>query len=138
MRDKKLVLVVDDDETMRYSLDRYLRKRGFEVKTVENGFDVLLMCLYLIPDLIISDIRMPKLDGITLLKGLKNNQDTRGIPVIFMSAYASDDVMEEARELGARYFLIKPFPYDNLEELLIKAVPDLAEKNEMPGEEWSG
>ncbi len=136
MRDKKLVLVVDDDETMRYSLDRYLKKRGIEVKTVADGFDVLLMCLYLTPDLIISDIRMPKLDGMTLLEGLKNNEDTRNIPVIFMSAYADDEVMERAKELGARYFLIKPFPYENLEELLCKAAPELVRKSELIGEEW--
>jgi len=138
MRDKKLVLVVDDDETMRYSMERYLKKRGLDVKTVPDGFDVLLMCLYLTPDLIISDIRMPRLDGITLLEGLRNNEDTREIPVIFMSAYADDEVLERAKELGARYFLIKPFPYENLEELLKRAAPELISQCNKVGEEWGG
>ncbi len=122
---KKLIFVVDDDQTIRYSLQRYLTKAGFEIKTLANGFEVLLLSMYMVPDLIISDIRMPKLDGVTLLKALRNNDGTAEVPVIFMSAYPRDDILEEAKKLGAKYFLIKPFPLEYLDDLLHRAFPHL-------------
>jgi len=125
MENKKMIFVVDDDQTIRYSLQRYLTKLGFEVKTLANGFEVLLLSMYIVPDLVISDIRMPKLDGVTLLKALKNNESTREVPVIFMSAYPRDEILEEAKTLGARYFLIKPFPLEYLDDLLRRAFPQM-------------
>jgi two-component system nitrogen regulation response regulator GlnG len=125
MEAKKMIFVVDDDQTIRYSLQRYLNKLGFEVKTLANGFEVLLLSMYMVPDLLISDIRMPKLDGVTLLKALKNNEATRNVPVIFMSAYPKDEILEEAKTLGAKYFLIKPFPLEYLDDLLHRAFPDM-------------
>jgi CheY-like chemotaxis protein len=118
----KLIFVVDDDLILRNAIGRFLSSRGFEVKTMTDGFDVLLLCEYLQPDLIISDIRMPKLDGITLLQGLRNNKKTRGIPVIFMSAFNHEEIMEKAKELGAEFFLFKPFPLSYLEEVIENAL----------------
>jgi len=126
---EKTIFVVDDDQTIRYSLERYLTKMGFEVKTLANGFEVLLLSMYIVPDLIISDIRMPKLDGVTLLKALKNNEATKDVPVMFMSAYPKDEILEEAKRLGARYFIIKPFPLEYLDDLLRKAFPDMMEES---------
>jgi CheY-like chemotaxis protein len=123
MERKPLIFIVDDDASLRYSLVRYFAKYDVEVKALANGFDVLLMCLYMLPDLIISDIRMPKLDGVGLLQGLRNNPLTSDLPVIFMSAYPSDRIMEEAKRLGAKFFLIKPFPIDYLDDLLARALP---------------
>jgi two-component system chemotaxis response regulator CheY len=120
----KMVFVVDDDPVMRDSLKRYLVKAGFEVKAVTDGFEVLLLLEYMIPDLIISDINMPKLDGITLLEGLKNRIKTRNIPVIFMSGQSNDEIVERAKELGARFFLFKPFPLDYLDGLIKKVLPE--------------
>jgi CheY-like chemotaxis protein len=134
MEAKKMIFVVDDDQTIRYSLQRYLSKLGFEVKTLANGFEVLLLSMYLMPDLVISDIRMPKLDGVTLLKALKNNEATKGVPVIFMSAYPKDEILEEAKNLGAKYFLIKPFPLEYLDDLLHRAFPDMMAGAPAPAE----
>lgn len=144
MNDKKLVFVVDDDESMNYALTRHLTNRGFEVKALGNGFEVLLMCLYLKPDLIVSDIRMPKLDGVTLLEGLSNSIETRDIPVIFMSAYPTGEVMEKAKTLGAKYFLIKPFPLEYLDDM-IERVMSLESRSQNragaepgPADRWTG
>ncbi len=127
---KKTVFVVDDDQTVRYSLERYLAKLGFEVKPLANGFEVLLLSLYMVPDLVISDIRMPKLDGLTLIQAFKNNSNTSKVPVIFMSAYPDDKVMDKAKKLGATYFLIKPFPFEYLDDLIYRALPGMFEKIE--------
>jgi len=121
---KKLVFVVDDDPVMRQSLTRYISQLGYDAKPVQDGFEVLVMLDYYKPDLIISDIRMPKLDGISLLEGMKNREKTRHIPVIFMSGCASDDILTQARELGAKFFLFKPFPLEYLGELIAKILPE--------------
>jgi len=123
--------VVDDDPSLRYSLERYFGKYDVEVKTLSDGFELLLFCLYLTPDLILADIRMPKLDGVTMLRGLRANPATRDAPVIFMSAYPDSLVMEKAKELNASYFLVKPFPLASLDQLISKVAPQLrlAERN---------
>ena len=125
MNEKNLVVIVDDDKFIRYAMKRYFSRYEVEVQTLNNGFEVLLFCSYRVPDLIISDIRMPKLDGITLLKGLKNNLYTKDVPVIFMSAYPSDPIMEDAVKLGAKYFLVKPFPFEYLENVIRRALPHI-------------
>ena len=132
----KLILVVDDDEFMRYSLNRYLTSHGYRVKTMKDGFDVLLACLYLMPDLIITDIRMPRLDGVTLLEGLRNRPETRNIPVIFMSAFSTDETMEDARKLGAEFFLVKPFPNEKLRALIDMILARHEQKKQTSGTEW--
>jgi len=131
MKRKSLVVVVDDDPSLRYSLERYFGKYDVDVKTLSDGFELLLFCLYLTPDLIIADVRMPKLDGVTMLRGLRANPATRDVSVIFMSAYPDSLVMEKARELGASYFLGKPFPLASLDQLISKVAPELrlAERN---------
>ena len=116
--DKKLIFVVDDDRVMRHSLQRYLMQMGFEVKAAVDGFDVLVMLEYFKPDLIIADIRMPKLDGISLLQGMRNREMTSHIPVVFMSGCSSDEILTQAIELGAKFFLFKPFPLNYLAELI--------------------
>ena len=122
-RKKKLILVVDDDPMLRNSLKRYIDGLGFDAKAVTDGFDVLLLLEYLRPDLIITDIRMPKLDGFTLLQALSNRKETLDIPVIFMSAYSNDEIMEQAKESGAKFFLIKPFTLRYLGKLISQFLP---------------
>jgi CheY-like chemotaxis protein len=131
MEKKPLIIVADDDKFMRYAMKRHLSQYDFEVQTLDNGFEVLLFCSYRLPDLIISDIRMPKLDGVGLLRGLNNNPATENIPVIFMSAYPSDPVMEQAKELGAAFFLIKPFPLKYIDSVLQKSLPKIMKEREI-------
>jgi len=121
---KKMVLVVDDDPILRNSLKRYIDSLGFDTKAVTDGFDVLLLLEYLRPDLIITDIRMPKLDGLTLLQALNNKKETKDIPVIFMSAYSNDEIMEQAKNLGAKFFIFKPFQLKYLGELIYQFMPE--------------
>jgi len=116
----KMVLVVDDDVQLLNMLVDYLKYQEFKAQGVENGLAVLDLCKQLLPDLIVSDIRMPKMDGISLLQGLKKNSQTRDIPVVFMSAYADDEMMETAKKLGASFFLKKPFPVNALDDVIEK------------------
>lgn len=134
---KKLVFVVDDDPVIRDALKRYIDSLGFEAKAVTDGFDVLVLLEYLHPDLIITDIRMPKLDGLTLLQALSNKKETRDIPVIFMSAFNDDEFLEKAKNLGAKFFLLKPFPMDYLEDLISTIMPEEYTITLPPGETFT-
>lgn len=118
----KLIYLADDDVTFLNALEKYLINLGFEIKSMEDGFDVLTLCQYIVPDVIISDIRMKKLDGISLLEALKNRDETKNIPVIFMSAYTDDEPMQMAKKLGARFFLFKPFSLECLEKEIDKTL----------------
>jgi two-component system, OmpR family, phosphate regulon response regulator PhoB len=117
--ERGLVFVVDDDPVMRSALTMYLSEKGFKVRAIADGIDALLALEREAPRLIVSDIRMEKCDGLTLLRGLQNRAETRGIPVIFISAFADDEMMNQARELGASHFFIKPFPLASLHQHIV-------------------
>ena len=119
-KSKKLIFVVDDDPVIRDSLESYLIFRGFIVRAMDDGMDVIQMCRHFLPDLIISDIRMPRLDGISLLQGLREKEKTKDIPVILMSAYTEDEIVKRAQELGAEFFIFKPFTLPQLDEYIEK------------------
>jgi len=105
----KRILVVEDDGTLRGAIVRYLKRLGYDVQGVSNGFEALLLLQYLRPSLIISDIRMPKLGGLTLVEAIQNREETRGIPLILTSAYPEEKYFNKAKELGVKDLLIKPF-----------------------------
>jgi CheY-like chemotaxis protein len=119
-KDGHLLFVVDDDQIMRRTLKRYLESKDFSVMTIKDGYDALVKLDEITPALIISDIRMEKLDGLSLLAALKNRLETKSIPVIFMTAYADDKIIKQSQSLGASFFLTKPFPLPSLEELVNK------------------
>ena len=102
------VLLADDNSDMRDYVQRLLQD-DFEIRTVTNGEDALALALSWTPDVILSDIMMPKLDGYGLLKKLKEMLVTRSIPVIFLSARAGEQSTVEGITAGADDYLIKPF-----------------------------
>ena len=113
---------MDDNEDLRNSLMDYFETKGFEVNAIEDGQMVGIECQRRIPDLIISDIRMPGLDGVSLMKELQRRDETKTIPIIFMSAYYDDDVMIAAKKLGAEDFILKPFQADRLEKMINRTI----------------
>src|SRR5579884_828827 len=102
------VLVVDDNRDMREYLQRLLSAR-FEVMTAENGKTGVEICLRHIPDLVLSDVMMPEMDGFQLLAALRQNPATSSVPVILLSARAGEESRVEGMEAGADDYLVKPF-----------------------------
>jgi PAS domain S-box-containing protein len=103
------VLVVDDNADMRDYLKRLLSSR-FSVLTADGGQRALdLIGMDAPPDLVLSDVMMPRLDGIELLRALRANPRTQDIPVILLSARAGEEASIEGLEAGADAYLIKPF-----------------------------
>jgi signal transduction histidine kinase/PAS domain-containing protein len=102
------VLVADDNSDMRQYLARLLSEQ-YEVETAPDGQAVLQAAHKNPPDLIVSDVMMPILDGFELLKALREDEQTRAIPVILLSARAGEESRVEGIEAGADDYLIKPF-----------------------------
>ena len=102
------ILVADDNSDMRQYLARLLSEQ-YEVETVANGRSALQFAHENPPDLIVSDVMMPGLDGFELLKALRAEEQTRTIPVLLLSARAGEESRVEGIQAGADDYLIKPF-----------------------------
>ena len=111
------ILVVDDEALVRDMLCEILTSEGYSVISAPDGRDALPLALSEKPDLILSDIRMPKLDGLTLCKALRVNPETKDIPVVMLTSYNTSEHMEAAMAAGADDFLPKPL---NVEEIKIR------------------
>jgi signal transduction histidine kinase len=102
------VLLADDNGDMREYVRRLLSEE-YDVVTASNGEEALRMALSRPPDLVLSDVMMPVLDGIGLLQALRKNPATRAVPVILLSARAGEESKVEGLESGADDYLVKPF-----------------------------
>lgn len=110
--DPTRVLIIDDDEAIRHGTRLRLEMNGFHVTTAIDGQDGLASVMASPPEIIVMDIRMPKMDGLTVLRRLKSDQRLKNIPVVIASASAEDQ--NEAIESGAAFFLRKPYANDAL------------------------
>ena len=126
------VLLADDNADMREYVTRLLGER-YQVVTVSNGEEALQSAVTEPPDLILSDVMMPGLDGFGLLKELRARAETRTIPVILLSARAGEESRVDGLGAGADDYLIKPF---TARELLARVAAHLAmRKRRMEAEE---
>ena len=110
----KKILVVDDSETIRTLLKGELTKRGLSILTAANGAEGMKVAVDQQPDLIISDINMPEIDGWEFCWRIRKNEATRAIPVIFLTD--RDEVSDRVRglEIGAEDYITKPFQINEL------------------------
>jgi len=114
---KDKILVADDEQSMREFLDIMLKKEGYKVSLASNGEEVVKLVDNDLFDLVLLDIRMPKLDGISTLKKIKAN--TPETIVIMITAYASADTAIKAMKEGAYDYITKPFKVEEI-KLIIK------------------
>jgi len=84
----KVALVVDDSMLIRFTVCQFLEQRGFAVEAASNGVDALNVLSRVRPDLIVTDMRMPKMSGSELIAALKDNPETAGIPIIIVAGRA--------------------------------------------------
>lgn len=113
------VLVVDDEENLRLVLRTLLRRHGYEVETAESGEEALSLVDTFGPDVVLTDVRMPKMGGLDLLTTLKAKRNDA--TVIVMSAYGNMDLALEAMKAGAYDYVQKPFKPDEVVLALRKA-----------------
>src|SRR3989304_9013217 len=114
------VLVGDDEQGMREFLTMLLEKQGHRVITAADGEQALRLVAEQPPDLVISDLRMPNVDGIGLLAGIRAQHPE--LPVILVTAYASSDSTIQAMRLGADDYMTKPFRIEEIRLVVEKAL----------------
>lgn len=110
----KQLLVVDDEPKLLRALAVDLRGEGYQVTTVGNGAEALISVAQKLPDLIISDIRMPGMDGYELARRLRRNESTALIPIVFLTAKDTTGDRIEGFRTGVDAYLTKPFEPDEL------------------------
>lgn len=103
------VLVADDNPDMRDYIRHLLEGGGYHVEVAPDGLEALSAVERRRPDLILSDVMMPKLDGFGLLRALRDKEATRGIPLIMLSARAGQEAKIEGLDAGANDYIVKPF-----------------------------
>jgi len=104
---KKSVLVVEDDSMLRNILIEKLKTGNFNVYEAQDGEEGLKQALKYYPDLILLDVIMPKMDGVTMLKKLREDKKSVATPVILLTNVGYGDQIEEAMKHGVQDFLIK-------------------------------
>jgi CheY-like chemotaxis protein len=112
VRLKPVVFVVDDEHRYTDIVRGVLEEYGLEVHTSNGAFEAVEMMSWVTPDLILLDIMMPSVDGITLLRHLRRDQNKPKVPILVVSAYP--ETREEALNAGADGFLAKPYSAQEL------------------------
>ncbi len=105
----KRILVVDDDTTLRMALTRYLEKRGYVVQDVSSGVEALQSFEQDPPDLVVSDVMMPEMDGFEFCRRLRATRSGQLVPFIFLSSRGEVEDRVQGHSIGADDYLIKPF-----------------------------
>lgn len=124
--DPKVILVIEDDETMRSAMKKIFEMDGFTVKLAADGMELTGVLDDTSPDLILLDIGLPWLNGFELAQMLKEHKDLKKIPLVFVSGKTSDEDIKRAFEIGADDFIKKPFEIEKLKktvQTLLKIAP---------------
>jgi CheY-like chemotaxis protein len=116
------VLVADDDAWILRMVSTVLEKRGYSVETALDGEDALQRALARTPDLLITDVMMPRMDGWSLVRRLRSHEGLALLPVIFLTALSSEDDRIRGFRLGADDYVTKPFRFEELDLRVAKTL----------------
>jgi two-component system, cell cycle response regulator DivK len=115
-----LVLIVDDSLDARELYATYLDHVGYSVRAVADGHAAIAAAVELRPDVVVMDLTMPHLDGITATQRIRNHPRTRNTPVILLTGYPQKAIERGALEAGADLFLTKPCLPEDLERYIVQ------------------
>ncbi len=124
------ILVIEDDSSLRDTLRIHLKSVGYSVRVAADATEAIRAILESLPDLILSDLTLPYMDGFELLEVLRREESTRGIPVILLTGLADDDNYVKGIRLGASAYLTKPVLRDELLKTISGALRGAAKKSE--------
>ena len=119
----KMILIVDDSTSIRQMVGYTLRQAGFGVIEGTNGQDALQKLDGQRVELIITDLNMPVMDGITFIKHVRSRTALRGTPVLMLTTESDDGKKKEGRAAGATGWMVKPFKPDKLLETIARVLP---------------
>lgn len=119
------ILVVDDEPDTRALLRLTLELSGYQVLEAVDGIDMLEKVEEQLPDLILLDVMMPRMDGIEACKRMRRNPKTADLPIVILSAKTSVEAIREGLDAGATRYLTKPIARDNLLETIREVLDPL-------------
>jgi two-component system chemotaxis response regulator CheY len=117
------VLIVDDSVSMRQMVGYTLRQGGYEVIEAEHGADALKKLTGVTVDLIITDLNMPVMDGITLIQNVRNQPAMKTKPILMLTTEGLAAKKEQGKAAGATGWLVKPFDPEKLLQTVAKVLP---------------
>ncbi len=129
MPSKQTVLLVDDDPAILEGARLRLRASGYDTLNANDGIQGLATAIKAQPDAIVMDVRMPRMDGLAALAELQENEDTKNIPVVMLSASLRDQQM--ALDAGARFFITKPYEGKTLMRAVESAIGESHEPTQL-------
>lgn len=121
---RRTILVVDDFDDTRLLLRTWLERRGFNVIEAQNGKQAIAAAQTSRPDLIIMDVEMPELDGLSATRQIRQMDQLGNVPVLAVSAYGAEQFRDEALAAGCNEYVSTPFEPDELERLIRDFVRD--------------
>jgi len=122
VRNVKKVLLIEDTDEIRENITEILELNHYQIVAAINGEDGLELAGKHRPDVIVCDIKMPKMNGFELIEALRTDEVTREIPFIFISASAQKKDLEKGKLSGAYAYLTKPFTADDLMRTIEMAI----------------
>ena len=114
----KKILIVDDEPGIVRLLSMRLKAKGYEVFEAYDGLECVKMAMQVLPDLILLDIKMPQGGGIGAFERLIQLDATKEIPVIFMTAFPTEEIQNQVRQMGAKDCISKPFISKDFEQTI--------------------
>jgi DNA-binding response OmpR family regulator len=119
---KPIVLLIDDERAYSEVIRDALQSYGIEVRLAHNAMEALEVYQEKVPDLILLDVMMPEIDGLTLLKWLREHSEKERVPIHIVSAKAQEKDRDAALQAGADGFMAKPFTIDELKALIARTL----------------
>jgi len=114
----KRIVVVDDTKHLARGLAEVLEMEGFETRFAFDGIEALIVMRTFVPNLVVTDLRMPKMDGFELIDAIRNDEGLKGVPIIAITASISPECKDQVIETGANLFVKKPFNDEQLLEVI--------------------
>lgn len=117
------ILAVDDSATMRQMLEVCLSSEGFDVVTAEDGLDGIDKLKASNPDVVITDINMPRMDGFEFIEAVRGGGASSRLPILVITTESAPEKKQRARDAGATGWIVKPFDPDDLVEAVNRVMP---------------
>jgi chemosensory pili system protein ChpA (sensor histidine kinase/response regulator) len=123
LRDRAVVMVVDDSITVRKVTQRHLSKRGVDVLLAKDGVDAMEQLREQVPDVMLVDIEMPRMDGYELTQHVRSDSRLKQVPIIMITSRAGEKHREKALALGVNVYMTKPYQEDDLLDKINSLLP---------------
>jgi chemosensory pili system protein ChpA (sensor histidine kinase/response regulator) len=111
-------MIVDDSLTVRKISSRLLAREGYQVMTAKDGVDALEQLVAIVPDVLLVDIEMPRMDGFELTRNVRADERLRGVPIVMITSRTAEKHRHYAFELGVNHYLGKPYQEEELLRLV--------------------